>query len=308
MGEVATAAETDARGRAVRSRGPWARAFARFRRQWLALVALGVLVIVFGAGALAAHLSPYPFSAYDPLAANLPPTLEGHHFFGTDQIGRDLFSRTLFGIRSSLLVGVAVAAFATLIGIVVGGLAGYFGGWLDNALMRLVELVVTIPALGVLFVAIIFLGVPTPRKAAEVLILYLWTGVARVVRAQFVSLRETEFVEAARAAGASGFRIVFRHLVPNAFGSIVVAASLLVGQAILLDATLEFFDFGISGNTQPSLGNLIADATKYGGLDVDWWLYAMPASVIVLLLVCVNFLGDCLDEALNPTLHKTGIR
>ncbi len=286
----------------IRSRGPWARALRRFRRQPLAVAALVLLLVIFGAGALATKVAPYGYSGYNLDAIPpLAPTRKGNHFFGTDEIGRDTFSRTLYGIRTSAEVSLSVAVLASLLGVLIGGLAGYYGGWIDNVLMRIVDFLVTIPALVLLFTTIVYFGVPSPLKIGVILTLYLWTAVARVVRGSFASLREAEYVEAARAAGASDGRIILRHLLPNAAGSIIVAATLLVGQVILLESTVEFFEYGIDQNAVPSLGNLVADSVKNEGLGSPWWwLYLMPASFIVAMIMCVNFVGDSLDEALNP--------
>ena len=293
--------DAGAAANSLRPRGPWVRAIGRFRKRPLGMLALAVLLLICLLGALASVIAPYDYSALDFNALNLAPTTAGHHFFGTDQLGRDTLSRTLYAIRTSLEVSLAVSFVATLIGIVIGAIAGYYGSWTDNILMRGVDFIVTVPAIGVLFVAIVFLGALTPKRTAEVLILYLWTIVARVVRSNVLSLREREFVEAARAAGASDVRVLTRHILPNSLGPILVAATTLVGQAILLEAMVEFFSFGIDSNQVPTLGNLIADGTKYTGLDPLWWLYTFPAIVLVVLLVCVNFVGDSLDEALNPT-------
>ncbi|HEY1367161.1 MAG TPA: ABC transporter permease [Gaiellaceae bacterium] len=281
-------------------RSPASRAFRRFRRHRIGMAALVVLLLVLAAGALASWIAPYNFSVLDFGATNQGPTLAGHHFFGTDQLGRDTFSRTLYAVRSSAEVALAVSALATLLGIVVGALSGYYGGWLDNVLMRAVDFLVTLPAMAILFVAIVFLGALTPRKVAEVLILYLWTTVARVVRSSVVALRELDYIDAARAAGASDLRIMLRHVVPNLTGPIIVSATLMIGQAILLEAMVEFFSFGIDSNRTPTLGNLVADGTKYTGLDPLWWLYTFPAIVLVIMLVCVNFVGDSLDDAFDP--------
>lgn len=284
------------------ARGPWRRALGLFGRQRVGVLALAILVAMFVAGALATRIAPYYPNQLNLGAVDHPlsPTLAGHHFFGTDELGRDLFSQTLYGIRTSAAVSLAVAAAATLIGVLIGAFAGYYGGWLDAALMRLVDVVVTVPALGVLLAATVYFRELTPRRIGLILILYMWTAMARVVRASFASLRETEFVEAAHAAGASDLRIMLRHLLPNSSGAIIVAATSLIGQAILLEATIDFFNFGTTQTVSPTLGNLVADSTKYGLGSSWWWLYTMPAIVIVLLLVCVNFVGDSLDEALAP--------
>jgi peptide/nickel transport system permease protein len=284
-----------------RRRGPWVQAAHRFRRRPLGVVALGVLLLVVLVGVLAPVLAPHSVTEFDFQITNHPPTLAGEHLFGTDQLGRDTLSRTLYATRASISAAIVVALLATALGVVVGAIAGYYGRGIDNALMRVVDLIVSVPAMGVLFAAIVFLGAATPKRVSEVLILYLWTTAARVVRSTVIAAREHEYVEAARAAGASDARIVLRHLVPNALGSIIVSATALFGQAILLEAMVEFFSFGVDSNRTPTLGNLIADATKYTGLDPLWWLYTFPAIVLVVLLVCVNFVGDSLDEAFNPT-------
>lgn len=297
-------AAADTTGRARRAseqapprRGPWMQALHRYRRRPLGVVALAVLLLIVLAGALASVIAPYSFSELDFQALSQGPTLAGHHLFGTDQLGRDTLSRTLYAIRTSVAAALVVSLLATALGVVVGALAGWYGRGVDNVLMRIVDLIVAVPAMGALFAAIVFLGAATPRRVSEVLILYLWTTAARVVRASVIAAREREYVEAARAAGASDLRIVLRHLVPNSLGSIVVGATTLFGQAILLEAMVEFFSFGVDSNRTPTLGNLIADATKYTGLDPNWWLYTFPAIVLVILLVCVNFVGDSLDDA-----------
>jgi peptide/nickel transport system permease protein len=284
---------------AVESRGPWSRALMHFRRKPVAVGALVILAAIFLAGALASVIAPYPFAGINANALSQPPSL--HHLFGTDLLGRDHFSRVLYGIRTSEVVALSVAAAGTLIGLAVGGLAGYYGGWLDAILMCVVDFAIAIPVLALLFTAIVFFGAPTPRKIGIVLALVLWTSVARVVRSALVSLRENEYVEAARAAGASDARIIVQHLLPNAFGTVIAAATLLIGQAILLDATVEFLNYGYDSATSPSLGNIIADTTKYGLTrgNTYWWLYVPPTLVIVAMLVCVNLVGDSLDEALN---------
>lgn len=290
---------------AVASRGPWSRAFLHFRRKPVAVGALGILAAIFLTGALASVVAPYPFGAINADVLSQPPSL--HHLFGTDLLGRDHFSRVLYGIRTSEVVALSVAAVGTVIGLAVGALAGYYGGWLDAILMRVVDFAIAIPVLALLFTAIVFFGAPTPRKIGTVLALVLWTSVARVVRGTLVSLRETEYVEAARAAGASDARIIALHLLPNAFGPVIAATTLLVGQAILLDATVEFLNYGYDSATSPSLGNIIADTTKYGLTrgNTYWWLYVPPTLVIVAILVCVNLVGDSLDEALNPSDART---
>jgi ABC-type dipeptide/oligopeptide/nickel transport system permease subunit len=279
------------------------RALRRFRRDRLALVALAVLLFIVAAGLLARAIAPYTYQHFDIHHVDVPPLHQGH-LFGTDTVGHDVFSRTLYAIRTSVLIGLVVAAAGGLLGVALGAAAGYFGGWLDAIVMWCVDFITAIPALGVLFTGVVLVGrAARPHWVVEVLILYLWTGMARVVRASVLSLREREYVEAARAAGASGARIVFRHLIPNASAAVLVTATALVAQTILLEATVEFFGFGFDPWVTPSLGALIADGTtNSGGSDIFefWWFWSFPAIVLVLMLVCINFVGDSLDEALDP--------
>lgn len=300
-----------------KSRGYWARSFGRFRRDRLALLALASFVLVVGAGLLASVIAPYGYHHFnlDPSELSIGPTLRDYHFFGTDGVGHDIFTQTLYAIRTTVVIGLAVGACTTAIGVVLGALAGYYGGWLDALLMRFVDYVVTIPAMGLLFAGIVLLNrQPRPHWVAEALILYLWTPMARVVRATFIALRESEFVEAARAAGASDARILLRHLLPTASASVLVTATGVIGQAMLLEATVEFFGYGFDPWVTPSLGALVSNGVggtslsnglapvdaSFNVIFTNWWLWVFPAAALVLVLVCVNFLGDSLDEALNP--------
>jgi len=289
-----------------RRRGPWRRAAGRFARRPFAVAALLVLLAIVVVGLLGGRVAPYPVNAIDLAHVNQAhaPTLAGKHWFGTDYLGRDLFSQTLYGLHTSLLASLAVAAAATALGTLVGAVAGYAGGWLDAVLMRAIELVVSVPAIAILLVSLAYFPVLTPSRIALVLSLYLWTSVARIVRTACATVSEREFVEAAHAAGASPVRVVLRHLLPNCFGTILVAATSIFGIAITLEATADFFGIGTqqSSTGGPTLGNLIADSSKFGQLqDAPWWTYTMPALVLIVLLTCVNFVADSFDEALTPT-------
>ncbi|HEY5059391.1 MAG TPA: ABC transporter permease [Gaiellaceae bacterium] len=284
------------------SRGPWRRAARRFARRPLGVVALVVLVAMVAAAFLGGRIAPYFVNQINFAFINKAqgPTLHGYHLFGTDYLGRDIFSQSLYGLHTSIRVALLVVTVAVAFGVVVGAVAGYAGGWVDAVLMRLVDLVVTVPAIAIILALLAYLEPLTEMHIGVVLMAYMWTGVARVVRANCVSLREREFVDAAHAAGASPARIIMRHLLPNCAGSIIVAATSVFGQVIVIAATLDFFNVGTTQLSGPTLGNLLADATKYGQLgQTPWWTFAMPALVLVVLLTCVNFVGDCLDEALS---------
>jgi peptide/nickel transport system permease protein len=282
-------------------------ALRRLLRQPAAVAAAVVLVVVFGLGAFVPRLAPQGWNSIDLSERwrNHGPIVSGWHLFGTDNIGRDVLVRTLYALHTSEQTALLAALLATLLGVAVGALAGYFGGRLDLILMRLADLIGVFPAIMLLLVAYSFLDPVTVPKATLVIALYLWIPVARVVRASFASLAEAEFVQAARSLGASDARIVLRHLLPNASGTIVVAATALVGQAILLEATVEFFGVGVPSQIQPTLGNLIGDVTQGGvgpfnSLSLGWWTWACPAILLVLILVSVNLLGDAIAAALLP--------
>jgi ABC-type dipeptide/oligopeptide/nickel transport system permease subunit len=286
-------------GLEVEARSQWAYARRRFIRHRLALGSLVVLIGIFGCGAFANFIAPYTYRQINLDALSQAPS--GKHIFGTDSAGRDTFSRVLYGIRTSARVGVLVGILSTLIGTIIGGIAGFYGGWVDNLLMRLTDLFLTLPLLAVLLVAAKYLGHSTPLKLALLLAFLIWTSIARIVRGSFLSLREKEYVEAARAAGAGDLRIMLRHMLPNTVGPIVVAATLTIGTAILLEAVLSFLGFGIEPPT-PALGGLLNEGQDQG-LD-KWWLVTFPGVIIVIIVLCINFIGDGLRDALDPTQRR----
>jgi peptide/nickel transport system permease protein len=285
-------------GLELKARSQWSYARSRFLRHRLAMGGLLVLVIVFGTGALASYVAPYAVDHIDLTASFKAPSAA--HPFGTDEIGHDQLSRVIYGIRTSEELGIFVAVVASIIGLIVGAISGYFGGWLDNILMRLTDLVLTLPLLAILLTASALLGEGSQWRVAFILAAFLWTNIARVVRGIFLSLREKEYVEAAKASGAGDTRIMFRHILPNTLGPIVVAGTLAVATAILVEAALSFLGFGIRPPTT-SLGALIN-----GGRDApqEWWLTVFPGLVIVIIVLSINFIGDGLRDALDPTQRR----
>jgi ABC-type dipeptide/oligopeptide/nickel transport system permease subunit len=286
-------------GLELQARSQWAFARRRFFRHRLAMVSLVVLLTVFAAGAFANFVAPYSYSDVNLDSLTQPPS--AHHLFGTDQAGRDYFSRTLFGIRTSARVALLVGFLSTVFGTAIGGLAGYFGGWPDNVLMRITDLFLTLPLLAVLLTAAKFLGHSGPTQVALLLAFFIWTPIARIVRGSFLSLREKEYVEAAKASGSGDIRIMFRHMIPNTIGPILVAATLTTGTAILLESVLSFLGFGIEPPT-PALGVLIGEGQDQG--LASWWLVTFPGLMIVLIVLCINFIGDGLRDALDPTQRR----
>ena len=291
----------DALGLEERRRSPGQLARRRFFRHKVAIGSLFLLLLIAGACALAPALAPRGYRAQ-----NLIHTIESPGrawIFGTDTLGRDQFARVLYGGRVSLAVGVVVALVAGSIGSVVGALAGYYGGRLDNLLMRITDLFLSVPLLVVLIVMSKALGGGSIASVIFILSVFFWMGVARIVRGLFLSLKEKEFVEAARASGATDARIIFRHMLPNCFGPIIVTVTLLVTQAILTESLLSFLGFGIQPPV-PTWGNMLDDGRSL--MTVAPWLVWFPGIAILLTVLCVNFLGDGLRDALDPT--QRGVR
>lgn len=273
-----------------------------FRRHRPAMA--GVLVL-----SLIAILSiGAPVLVKSPVAVDLfqiysRPSLE--HPLGTDSIGRDYLARTVYGGRVSLRVGLFVALLIVVIGTTVGSISGYYRGKIDGVVMRFVDLMLALPLLPVLLVAGAIFG-RTMLSMILVLSAFLWAPLARIVRGTFLSLREREFVVAAEAAGARARRIIFRHILPNAVGPIVVNATLNAGAAILLETTLSFLGFGIQPPT-PTWGNLVAEAKNI--MFTMPWLLLAPSFMIVLTVLCINFIGDGLRDALDPTqVHLKAVK
>jgi ABC-type dipeptide/oligopeptide/nickel transport system permease subunit len=287
-------------GLELKARSQWSYARRRFLRHRLAMSGLIVLVILFGAGIFANLVAPYSFEEIDLTNVLAGPTTAAHHFFGTDEIGRDFFSRVIYGIRTSMEVGVFVAFVSSIIGVIVGAVAGYYGGWIDNILMRITDLVLTLPALAILLTAAALLGQGSQWRVSIILALFFWTGLARIVRGVFLSLREKEYVEAAKAAGSGDIRIMFRHILPNTLGPIVVNGTLSVGAAIIVEAALSFLGFGIKPPT-PSLGSLIASGQQF---PQKWWITVFPGLTLLVIVIAINFVGDGLRDALDPQQRR----
>jgi peptide/nickel transport system permease protein len=305
----------------LKARSQWSYARMRFFRHKLAVASLIVLIFFALIAIFAKQVAPYGYDEIDlthidPVTGlATAPTLEGWHIFGTDQLGRDYLSRIIYGIRTSLWVAVFVALLSTALGTAVGAVSGYYGGKVDNLLMRFTDLILTLPGLAVLLTAAVYFGsndsvvtvgpvsvtIPQPMKIGLILAFLFWVGLARIVRGLFLSLREKEFVEAAKAAGASDMRIILRHILPNCVGPIVVFTTLIVAAAILTEAALSFIGYGIQPPT-PALGKLIVDGQSEG--FTLWWLVTFPGLVILIIALAINFVGDGLRDALDPTQRR----
>lgn len=291
-----TPAIADREGLDVKVRSQFRLALSRFVRHRVAMLSLIVLTAIIIVAFNAEHITPYSFDGMNLKSARLAPTLEGGHFFGTDKLGRDYFTRVLFGARTSIFVALVVALLSTLIGTLIGATAGYFGGWVDDMFMRFTDLVLILPGLALLMILIAFIGEGSPLQIAIILSSLMWTLIARVVRAQVLSMRTREFVEAATLSGASSWRVIWRHMLPNMLGPVIVNATLTVSSAILVKSALSFIGFGVKPPT-PALGQLISDGR--GSMQTEWWFVTFPGLVIIAICLTINFIGDGLRDALD---------
>ena len=277
----------------------WRLAWREFQRNRLAVFGLYLMVGLYLVTLLGPYLTPYEPSLIGDLAAtrHLPPSLM--HLMGTDKFGRDVLTRVLYGARLSLSIGFVAVAISVSLGTLVGAASGYFGGAVDTVLMRMVDTLISFPRL-VLLITIIAFFESSITLVIVVLGLTLWPSTARIVRSEVLSIREREFVEAARALGLGSRRIIFRHIVPNVMGPVIVAATLGLGNIILIEAGLSFLGFSVPLPT-PTWGNMINDGREY--LVQAWWVTTFPGLAIVLTVVAFNLIGDGLRDALDPRLR-----
>jgi peptide/nickel transport system permease protein len=287
---------------ATSHRTMWRIALRQFLRHRMALVAMIVLAIILLSTVLAPSLS-----SYDPLKTQaaddlLAPSIE--HLFGTDDLGRDVFTRILYGGRVSLTVGFLATLVSLLIGTLVGGLAGYFGGILDNVLMRVTDLFLSFPTLFVLILLSALLRETRMNfmRSGMLPVVFViaslsWMGLARLVRASFLSLREKEFVEAAHAMGAGNLRIILRHILPNTLSPIIVNSTLILAYSIITESGLSYLGFGVQPPT-PSWGNMLNRAQVY--VYIAPWLGIFPGLMIFMTVISINYIGDGLRDALDP--------
>jgi peptide/nickel transport system permease protein len=287
----------------LESLSQWQLAWRKFRKHHLALIGLGILAGLILVALIGPFLLPYDFRSIprpDQLVAiGRGPSL-AHPFGETGGLQRDVLTLVVNGARTSLFIGFSSMAIGVIIGTAVGAIAGFVGGFLDNFLMRIVDVMLSLPILFVILVAANFLGGGKGSPLLIVLIfgVFSWMGVSRLVRSLFLSIREREFVEAARAVGVRDRRIIFKHILPNALSPIVVAASLIVAANIIAEAFVSFLGFGVDP-TSPTWGNILANARTFIPQGNWWWPFFSGAAIIVTVLA-VNFVGDGLRDAFDP--------
>lgn len=287
----------------VASRGTWQIVWSRLREDKVALGSAVVIVLFIAAAVgapLVAHLVGWGPTQQDRLHGisdqGLPVGPSSRHLLGTDNLGRDILVRTVYGARISLVAGVGATLLATVIGVVVGVVAGYYGRTVDTVLARFMDVVLSFPFL-LFAIALVSIAGPSLKISIAVIAFFSWAGIGRVVRGQTLSLREKEFVEAARSLGASDLRIMVVDILPNLVAPILVLGTLLVPTAVVFEATLSFLGLGVVPPT-PSWGNMISDSLPFYG--VAWWFVAVPGAALLVITLAFNLLGDGVRDALDP--------
>jgi peptide/nickel transport system permease protein len=276
------------------ARSPAQIALARFRRSKLAMLGLLMIGLLTLAAIFAGTIAPYGENEIDLFHITAPPSAA--HWLGTDDLGRDELSRLIYGARVSLFVGLGTAVLATAIGIIVGAISGYYGGLIDSVLMRFVDVILAFPAI---FLLLIFFSIQGSSVLTVILFLGLfnWMWLARVIRGEFLSLKERDFIEAARAIGVPDGRLMWRHLLPNVGAAIIVSATLTIAYAMLAEAALSFLGFGVPAGT-PTWGNMLnAARPNYTTVPL---LAIAPGLTLTIAVLAINFVGDGLRDALDP--------
>ncbi|WP_394554413.1 peptide ABC transporter permease [Priestia aryabhattai] len=285
--------------KAPKNLSPWAIARKKFVKNKLAMISLAFTIVITLLAIFAPLLTKADITRIDYMAMNAAPSSE--HWFGTDTNGRDVFARTLYGGRTSLLIGVACTTLVILIGTLIGSIAGYYGGKVDQFLMRFTDFVLNFP----LIVFVVVLNTILIGKISGVWTLILvvsflsWGSTARLVRSKVLAEKENEYVLSAVSIGCSPFKIIFKHLLPNVFSTIVVQASLQMAILIVFESAISFIGFGVPADT-PSWGNMLTEARESDVLQNKPWMWVPPGLAITFTILAINFIGEGLKDALNP--------
>jgi len=286
----------------VKSRSQRQQVIRSFRRNKVGMTGLVILVALLLFAFVGPLVQGVDYATQNDQAQSVPPG-EAGYVLGSDAIGRDLLAGLMQGVQRSLFIVLLFVVIAFPLGLLVGALAGYFGRWIDSVLMRFVDLILTVPLLVVLIVvASNFSNARTPLGVGIILGLFGWLDLARIVRSQFLSLREKEYVEAAHALGASNSRIIFKHLIPNALGSLIVWTTLAAANAITLEAALTYLGFGVNGANQTSLGRLVSDGVQ--ATTTRPWLFYIPGVTLLIIVLAINLIGDAIRDAFDPANRR----
>lgn len=264
----------------------------------MAMAGLFVVFVLFAVAIFAPYLAPYPPDRIDTTQILSEPNRA--HLLGTDILGRDVLSRILFGSRVSLSVGFVAVGISTLIGVILGAVSGYYGGLVDRVIMRFVDIMLCFPSFFLILAVIAFIG-PSIWNIMIVIGLTSWMGVTRLVRAEFLSIRERDFVQAAISQGARDARIIFLHILPNAMAPVLVAATLGVAAAVLVESSLSFLGIGVQP-PDPSWGNMLTEGKD--NIEIAWWLSMYPGLAILITVMGYNLLGEGIRDTLDPRLRR----
>lgn len=276
----------------------WSDAWRKLKKNRMALVALFYMAAIVLIAIFAPYIAPYSYEETDLILGPTPPSAD--HWFGTDELGRDLLTRVIFGGRISLAVGFLATSVIVVVGVIYGAVAGYMGGKVDSLMMRFVDLLQVLPYIIIVIILMVFLG----RNILNLFIaigLIEWLTMARIVRGQVISLKKMEFVEAAKASGLSTAKIIFKHIMPNTVSSVIIYSTLSIPSVILAEAFLSFIGLGVQA-PMASWGTLIQDGV--GAMEVYPWMIIFPCVTLVMTLLFLNFLGDGLRDALDPKASK----
>jgi len=270
--------------------------FRKFKKNKLAVVGVFIILALVLLSICAPLLTDYTISQTDLFNIKMAPSSE--HILGTDDLGRDVFTRLLYGGRVSIIVGIASMTVQLVIGIIMGAIAGYFGGIAEKIIMRIIDVIMCFPFF-VIAVSVAAVVGPGVKNLIIIIGFLMWPNIARIVRAEILALKENDYIMAAKAMGLSSFEIIKSHILPNIMSPILVAATLAIANGILTEASLSFLGIGVK-LPQPSWGNMLIAAQNIGTLQREWWLWIPAGSLIILMVLSINFVGDGLRDALDP--------
>lgn len=275
-------------------------AWKRLRKDKLAMFGLVVIILFVLASILAPVLTPYDPNQIDLYSIESEPSDE--HLLGTDELGRDVLTRLLYGGRVSLAVGILASLCEIAIGVTLGAIAGYYGGIVDSIIMRATDVIMCFPFFVVAIAMAAIIG-PSMTNLILIIAILEWTKVARIVRAEVLSLRERDFIQASKSLGVSNAGLILKHILPNTFASIMVFSTLAIANGILTEAALSFLGLGVRP-PQPSWGNMLASAQNMRVLQYEWWMWIPQGLMVFITVISINFLGDGLRDALDPKLKR----
>ncbi|MCC3869005.1 oligopeptide ABC transporter permease [Terrisporobacter mayombei] len=270
--------------------------FRKFKKNKLAVVGVVIILALVLLSICAPLLTDYTISQTDLFNIKMAPSSE--HILGTDDLGRDVFTRLLYGGRVSIIVGIASMTVQLVIGVIMGAIAGYFGGIAEKIIMRIIDVIMCFPFF-VIAVSVAAVVGPGVKNLIIIIGFLMWPNIARIVRAEILALKENDYIMAAKAMGLSSFEIIKSHILPNIMSPILVAATLAIANGILTEASLSFLGIGVK-LPQPSWGNMLIAAQNIGTLQREWWLWIPAGSLIILMVLSINFVGDGLRDALDP--------